>query len=128
MAKRTEPRGPLSVPLGWYKVKLFFSAADLVTQTYHTATQSGISQIAYSFDKPMLVTNVGGLAEIVPHNKVGYVVEKNPSQIADCIYDFYLNSREQEFSDNASVEKERFSWNTFVENFETLVRNIKKQD
>ena len=49
----------------------------MITQTYRTATQSGVTQIAYHFERPMLVTNVGGLAEIVPHNKVGYVCDIN---------------------------------------------------
>ena len=66
-------------------VKNYFCAADLITQTYHTATQSGITQIAYSFERPMLVTNVGGLAEIVPHNKVGYVCEPCSADVADCL-------------------------------------------
>ena len=66
----------------WYKefvpadkVRYFFAAADLVAQPYKSATQSGITQIAYHFERPMLVTNVGGLAEIVPHGKVGYVTQ-----------------------------------------------------
>ena len=48
-------------------VKYYFCAADIITQTYKTATQSGVTQIAYHFERPMLVTNVGGLAEIVSH-------------------------------------------------------------
>lgn len=55
------------------KVPLYFSACDLVAQTYKSATQSGVTQIAYNYDKPMLVTNVGGLSELVPDNIVGYV-------------------------------------------------------
>lgn len=110
------------------KVKYYFSAADIVTQTYHTATQSGISQIAYSFDKPILVTNVGGLAEIVPHNKVGYVVEKDSKAIAQAINDYYENNREELFSRNAAEEKMKFSWSIFVEKITELVRNIKKCD
>jgi len=72
------------------EVHLYFSAADLITQTYHTATQSGISQIAYHYEKPMLVTNVGGLKEIVLHQKVGYVVEKNVESILRHIFKLRL--------------------------------------
>ena len=63
------------------EVKYYFCAADLVVQPYKTATQSGISQIAYHFERPMLVTNVGGLPEIVHHGVVGYVIEPNAGAI-----------------------------------------------
>ena len=65
------------------QVKNYFCASDMITQTYKTATQSGITQIAYHLERPMLVTNVGGLAEIVPHNRVGYVTSQEPKDIAD---------------------------------------------
>lgn len=96
------------------RVKLYFSACDLVAQTYHTATQSGITQVAYNFDCPMLVTNVGGLAEIVEHQKVGYVVDKQPISIANAIGDFFSNNRGSEFSTNVASAKERFSWESFT--------------
>jgi len=96
------------------EVKNFFCAADLVVQPYKSATQSGITQIAYHFERPMLVTNVGGLAEIVPDGKAGYVVDVDEKEIARCIVDFYSQSRETEFSANAKTEKARFSWKSFV--------------
>jgi glycosyltransferase involved in cell wall biosynthesis len=96
-------------------IKYYFSAADLVAQTYHTASQSGISQIAYNFDSPMLVTNVGALSEMIPHGKVGYVVEKDPEEIAGAIQDFYSNNREDEFIENIKEEKKQYSWDRFVE-------------
>ena len=104
------------------KVKDYFCAADMITQTYRTATQSGVTQIAYSFDRPMLVTNVGGLAEIVPNNKVGYVTSQNPIAIADAIVDFYTNNKEAEFMINTSTEKKRFSWESFVDGVEQLMQ------
>src|SRR5690606_13449572 len=67
------------------EVRYYFSACDVVVQPYRTATQSGISQIAYHFGKPMIVTNVGGLPEIVPDGKVGYVVAPEPGEIAAAI-------------------------------------------
>ena len=108
------------------KVKNYFCAADMITQTYRTATQSGVTQIAYSFERPMLVTNVGGLAEIVPNNKVGYVTSQNPTEIADAIIDFYTNNKEEEFSDNTSLEKKRFSWKFFIEGLDELMDSVKK--
>ena len=107
-------------------VKDYFCASDMITQTYRTATQSGVTQIAYSFDKPMLVTDVGGLAEIVPHNKVGYVTSQNPNDIADAIVDFYYNNREEEFSLNAQKEKKRFSWESFLDGIDELIKSVKK--
>ena len=104
-------------------VKNYFCASDMITQTYHTATQSGVTQIAYHFERPMLVTNVGGLSEIVPHNKVGYVTSQDPKEIADYIFDFYLHHREQEFSDNTATEKKRFSWDSLVDGIEELIQD-----
>lgn len=95
-------------------VKYYFCAADLVVQPYKSATQSGITQIAYYFGRPMLVTNVGGLAEIVADKRVGYVTERNARSIASAISDFYTNNRESAFSQNALADSEKFSWKTFT--------------
>lgn len=95
-------------------VRFYFCASDMIVQPYKTATQSGVTQIAYHFDKPMLVTNVGGLSEIVPHNKVGYVTAVEVKSIADSIVDFYKNKREPDFIQNVKTEKKRFLWEHFV--------------
>lgn len=92
------------------EVKYYFCAADMVVQPYKHATQSGVTQICYHFDRPMLVTNVGGLPEIVPHGKVGYVVEPNPQDIADAIVDFYKEHREFVMRDNIKIEKKKYTW------------------
>ncbi len=97
------------------EVHYYFSAIDMVTQTYHSASQSGITQMAYHFNCPMLVTNVGGLSEMVPDKKVGYVVEKAPSAIAHAILDFYDNEREEGFRRGVMEEKKKYSWDRFVE-------------
>ncbi|HBS89033.1 MAG: hypothetical protein A2W91_06285 [Bacteroidetes bacterium GWF2_38_335] len=106
------------------EVKYYFCSADLIAQTYKSATQSGVAQIAYHFERPMLVTNVGGLAEIVPNGKVGYVTSQNPEEIASCISDFYLNNRENEFSENVRNEKHRFSWDSMVEAVEKVFYSL----
>jgi len=92
-------------------VRLFFSGADLVVQPYKSATQSGVTQIAFHFDKPMLVTDVGGLKEIVPHGKCGYVVQPDPKIIADSIIDYFDNGRKSQFTECVTKEKEKFTWN-----------------
>ena len=101
-------------------VKYYFCAADMIVQPYRSATQSGVTQIAYHFEKPMLVTDVGGLSEIVPDGKVGYVVQPNAPAIANAINDFYDNSKEAQFSANIKEEKKRFQWDSFAEAIEGL--------
>jgi len=104
------------------EVKDYFCASDMITQTYRTATQSGVTQIAYHFERPMLVTNVGGLSEIVPHNKVGYVCDINIKDIADCIVEFYLEQKEEEFTKNTKQEKTRFTWSELVKGVDNLIK------
>ncbi len=96
------------------EVKYYFSAADLVVQPYKTATQSGISQLAYYFEKPMVVTKVGGLPEIVDHQKNGYVVHPRENEVAKAIIEFYEKGKEQEFVENVKKRKKDFSWESFV--------------
>jgi len=96
------------------EVRNYFCAADMVVQPYKHATQSGVTQICYHFDRPMLVTNVGGLPEIVPNGKVGYVVEPNPTAIADALVDFYSNHREFLMRDNIKTEKKKYAWSEML--------------
>jgi len=103
------------------KVVNYFCAADLVVQPYKSATQSGVTQIAYHFNKPMIITDVGGLAEFVPHEKVGYVVKPDPDEIASAIARFYLENRQTEFSANAAVEKKKYSWGNMIETIDKLL-------
>lgn len=104
------------------EVKNYFCAADCVVQPYKTATQSGISQMAYHFEKPMIVTNVGGLPEIVPNEKVGYVVEQNPEAIAQAILKFYQLNKENEMVENVKVEKKKYGWNTITNSIYNLIK------
>ena len=92
------------------EVSLFFSATDLVVQPYKTATQSGVTQIAFHFEKPMLVTDVGGLREIVPDGKCGYVVKPDPIEITEAILDYFDNKRKALFTEGVKREKDKFSW------------------
>jgi glycosyltransferase involved in cell wall biosynthesis len=109
------------------EVRYYFCAADMVVQPYRTATQSGVTQIAYHFERPMLVTNVGGLPECVPDKRVGYVTEINSTAIADAIVDFYSNNREQQFTANTVTEKQRFLWSSFVKGVEELYFSLLRQ-
>ncbi len=97
------------------EVKYFFCAADMVVQPYKHATQSGVTQIAYHFEVPMLVTNVGGLPEMVPDNKVGYVTDVDSTAIANAINDFYNQQRANQFIENIKAEKLRFGWDRMMQ-------------
>jgi glycosyltransferase involved in cell wall biosynthesis len=97
------------------EVRYYFSAADLVVQPYKHATQSGITQIAFHFEKPMVVTNVGGLPEVVPDGKVGFVAEPNPRSIADAILKFFEPNSIPELHANILQEKKKYSWETFTD-------------
>ncbi len=99
------------------EVNRYFSAADIIAQPYKTATQSGVTQIGFHFEKPMLVTNVGGLPEIVPHGKIGYVVEPTPQAIADALVTYYSENREEEFVANVREEKKKYAWSEMTKAF-----------
>jgi len=105
----------------------YFGAADMIVQPYKSATQSGVTQIAFHYNKPMLVTDVGGLGEIIPHGKVGYVVNPGPEAITEAIYDFYKNDRNEYFTANVISEKEKFSWGTMIETIDIVYENINKK-
>ncbi len=110
------------------EVALFFSGADLIVQPYKSATQSGVTQIAFHFDKPMLVTDVGGLKEIVPHRKCGYVVKPEPSDIAEAIADYFDNNRSMAFTECVKKEKEKFSWSKMTDSItEVFYKCLLKQ-
>lgn len=102
------------------EVRLYFSAADVIALPYRAATQSGIVPIAYHFNRPVVVSNVGGLPEIVSDNEVGFVVPPNPESIAAAIERFYSEGREGAFSKNIETFKEKFSWSRFVQTVEDL--------
>ena len=106
------------------KVNNYFCAADIVAQPYKTATKSGVTQVAFHFEKSMLVTNVGGLPEIVPHGKIGYVVEPDANEIAKALIDFYENEREKEFEQNVKEEKRKYEWVNMIEAFDKLTKSI----
>jgi glycosyltransferase involved in cell wall biosynthesis len=96
------------------EVKYYLSAADFVIQPYRDATQSGVTPLAYHFEKPMLVTNVGGLPDMVPHNKAGIVTEPEPSAIAQGILDLYAKG-ESHFISGLQEEKKKYSWQLLVQ-------------
>ena len=103
------------------EVEKFFAASDVVVLPYVSATQSGIVQIAYGFDKPVIATNVGGLPDVVVDGKTGFLVEKeNPDSIAKAVIRFFESGGEEHFALGVKEENYRFSWDRMVENIEKL--------
>lgn len=109
--------------IGEKEVKLYASAADFIIQPYKNATQSGVTPMAYHFLKPMLVTNVGGLADTVPHDKVGLVVEPNVNAIAKGIIQLFEKGVDH-FLPNLITEKKKYSWEQMRQSFLTLYQQL----
>ncbi|MBN2236778.1 MAG: glycosyltransferase [Bacteroidales bacterium] len=108
-------------------VPAYFSAADLIIQPYKQATQSGVTQIAYHFNKPVLVTKVGGLPELVHHRKVGYVSSLDTEDMAGFIHDFYTHNREAEFIPNILELKKIYSWDLFLNQLNLLLQELEAE-
>lgn len=96
------------------EVRFYLSAADFVIQPYRNATQSGVTPLAYHFEKPMLVTNVGGLPSLVPNGKVGLVAKPEPQSIADKILELYALG-DKHFLPHLRIEKQKYSWQILVD-------------
>ncbi len=103
------------------EVKYFLSAVDVVIQPYRSATQSGVTPLAYHFEKPMIVTDVGGLAALVPHEKVGLVTQPDPKSIADAIMRFY-ELGEDYFIPHLRAEKQKYSWSGLTDSIKALAK------
>jgi glycosyltransferase involved in cell wall biosynthesis len=103
------------------EVANYFSACDLVVQPYKNATQSGVTQIAYHFNKPIITTDVGGLAEMVPDGKVGYVIKPVVSEIAEAIDKFYTENNENKFVQEVMLEKKKYSWDSLLHAIDKII-------
>jgi D-inositol-3-phosphate glycosyltransferase len=106
------------------EVPLFFSIADLIVQPYRTATQSGVTQIAFYYEKPMLVTDVGGLSEIVTDGECGYTVKPEADYIAAAILDYFDNNRKDLFTAGVKKEKEKFTWDKMTRSINEVYDKI----
>ena len=104
-------------------VKYYFSVADALVLPYKTATQSGVTQIAYNFCTPMVVTRVGGLPEIVPDDVVGYVCTSTVDGVAKAIDDLYQSDNIERFRRNIIEERKRFSWSAMCDKLVEVFRS-----
>jgi len=108
-------------------VHLYFEAASLAVLPYNGATQSGILSIAYGFSKPVVVTNVGGLAELVDEGKTGFIVPPHdPTKLADAIIRFFKEGREAEFSANIDAKRDKIGFNNILEVFEEIRNDVSR--
>jgi len=106
-------------------VRYFLCAADVVIQPYRNATQSGVTPLAYHFEKPMIVSNVGGLPALVPHQESGLVAEPKPGAIVDAVLRYY-ELGEDYFIPHLRSEKTKYSWQTLVKTIFELADDIQK--
>ena len=101
------------------QVGLFYHAADVVVLPYISATQSGIIQIAYHYDKPVITTDVGGLPEVVDQGKTGFIVpSENVDALTEAIVKFFKVQNKINFTKNISEYKKQFSWDRMAEEIE----------
>jgi glycosyltransferase involved in cell wall biosynthesis len=108
------------------QVAVYFSACDAVVLPYISATQSGIVQLAYNFDKPVIATDVGGLAEVVIDGVTGFIVPpSDPVRLSQAIVRYYQEEREPDFIKNVRVEKGKYSWDRMVQAVEGFVMERK---
>jgi glycosyltransferase involved in cell wall biosynthesis len=108
------------------QVGIYFSAADLVVLPYRSGTGSGIVQIAYGLEKPVLATRVGSLPEVVEDGITGYIVNPgDPQALADAVIRFFAEEQEATFVENIRRKRERFSWENLVALIELLPEGSK---
>lgn len=105
-----------------HEVEKYFAATDLVVLPYTSATQSGIAQIAFGFEKPVIATNVGGLPDVIEDGRTGYIVEKeNEKALADAVIRFFMEDNSTKFVKNIKDKEAIFSWKTLAKKIEKLV-------
>ena len=105
------------------EIPSYFYASDIVILPYTSVTGSGMVQLAYGFNKPVVVSNIGALSQIVIDKKTGFLVEpEDPKAIADSIVDYYHNYNEDEVAENIKKESYRFSWDLIVNKIESFIK------
>lgn len=114
---------PEYIPQG--EVPRYFSASDVVVQPYVSATQSGVAKVAFQFDRPVITTDVGGLAETVPHGTAGLVVPpEDPGALAEAILRFFEDDLREQLADGVRRVKQQHGWTLLVTATEQLLGHI----
>lgn len=124
IAQRGIPSYALTLVDGYLpdkEVEPYFAACDLVVLPYESATQSGIVQIAYGFEKPVIATAVGGLPEVVLDEKTGFVTPPlDDKALAQAVIRFFTERKAVEFQENIRREAYKYSWDRMNETVEQL--------
>jgi len=107
-------------------LRKYFGAADIIVQPYKTATQSGVTQVAFHFEKPMLVTNVGGLGEIVHDHLMGYACEPDAKAIAMDLVDYFKEKRQADYTAYLKKEKTKYAWSNLTDAFINIGKDGKE--
>lgn len=97
------------------EIPAYFGACDVVVLPYRTATQSGVVPVAIHFKRPVIVTNVGSLSEMIESYEIGYIAQSNPEDIADHINKYFESGHELDL--NFSDIEQALSWQSFYEKF-----------
>ena len=107
------------------RVRYYLCAANLVVQPYRNATQSGVTPLAYHFGRPMVVTRVGALPDMVPEEKVGLVCEPDPASLAQAILRFF-SMDPMLFAKGIEEEKQQYTWHRLVQTLTGIAHDIQK--
>jgi D-inositol-3-phosphate glycosyltransferase len=108
------------------EVAKYYQIADVVILPYRSATQSGILNVAYGFYKPVIVTNVGGLAEFVDEGKTGFVVKPNsPDAIAEGVQRLLSVNGKVDFATHITERNRKNSFNQLPEVFKNILEESK---
>ena len=103
----------------------YFSCSDVVVLPYKTASQSGVIQIAYNFDIPVITTTVGGLSEYIDDGSTGILIDpNNPAKLSEVLYKSFKNNRFEYFSNNIKKYKKKFSWEYFIKGIDEIIADL----
>lgn len=109
------------------EVEKYFAACDLAVLPYTDATQSGIAQIAFGFEKPCIVTNVGGLPDVVKDGETGYIIPPmDPKSIYEAVSKYFASSSTDKMHDSIREDSARFSWDRMAESVKSLYLEVRK--
>ncbi len=102
------------------KIRDYICVSDLIVQPYKKASQSGITPVAYFYDKPLVVSNIKGLKEIIINDKSGEIFDETPYNLAISLKNCINPENNRNYSNNISESKRKYSWSRFIKNIEIL--------
>lgn len=104
------------------EVQIYFSAADICIMPYLSATGSGVAQIAYGFNLPVIATSVGCLKEIIKDGVTGFLVPpRNSDELAKKVIEAIKGDLMPEFRRNVMKVRGEFSWDGLVKKIDSIL-------